>query len=60
LTSKADFEAGRIEESLQQLVTKASIAWVSGGPLVGLTVCTAYAMWMLADGVTLALTLSYL
>jgi len=37
------------------MVTKVSIAWVTGGDVFGLTVSKAYAIGMLAGGVTLAL-----
>jgi len=42
---------------LANMLTKASIAWVTGGPLVGRTVCKAYAIGMLAGGTTLGLTI---
>ena len=40
---------------LANMISKASIAWVTGGAVVGLTVSKAYAIGMVAGGVTLAL-----
>jgi uncharacterized membrane protein (DUF4010 family) len=41
--------------TLANMVTKASIAWVTGGREVGRAVCKGYAIAMLAGGLTLAL-----
>lgn len=45
---------------LANMLTKASIAWVTGGPLVGRTVCKAYAIGMLAGGATLTAMIRFL
>lgn len=43
---------------LANMVTKASIAWVTGGAAVGRIVGKAYAVGMLAGGVALVLTIN--
>lgn len=40
---------------LANMITKASIAWVTGGQQVGRTVCKGYAIAMVAGGLTLVL-----